>query len=89
MALSREQSTLSVWEEIKNGDNDDHPLSSAPPVQPHEAVHPCLDRLDYLSLRRYNVIIERTEDGVTSTINNKLARNKWRFTRNSPVVGSS
>jgi hypothetical protein len=59
---------LVCWEEIKNGDDDDHPSSSAPPAQPHGATHPRLDRLDYLSLRRYNVILERTEDGVASTI---------------------
>ena len=60
------------------------PLLQPSPMGPP----PRSDRLDYLSLRRYNVILERTEDGVTSTSNNKLARDKWRFTRNSPVVGS-
>ena len=42
---------------------------------PMGRAHPSVDRLEYLSMvvRRYNVIIERMEDGLTFSIN-KLAK---------------
>ena len=49
------------------------PSPMGPPILLQIGWNTCL-------LRRYNVIRERTEDGVTLTIN-KLAIDKWRFTK--------